>query len=139
MAEQDSLPTELQNLIVARQLYRVAVAETYVPVPYSVNTTFAFGCALQGYVTTTFDQLCETFGNPIRYRDPAVEWLIDFEDGRVATIFLHRVVAIPQSLYLWPVGGRSVLDVERVAAALRTNYYVHWDRPHADESEDVSF
>jgi hypothetical protein len=137
MAEQDSLPTELQNLIVARQLYRVTVAESYSPVPYSVNTIVGFGCALQGYVATTFDQLRETFGNPIRYRDPAVEWVVDFEDGRMATIFLHRVVAIPQSLYLWPVGARRVLDVERVAAALGTNYYVHWDR--SDESDEVSF
>lgn len=136
--ESDQLTAEVQNLIAVRELYKVSVSETYSPVGYCVSGG-GFGFTLRGYVVTTFATLCKTFGPPKQYPDPSAEWTLHFDDERFVLIFLHRLKFIPKSLYLWHVGGRSLGDVERVAAILQTSYYVNWELAHQPESHEIQF
>lgn len=68
----------------------------------------ANGTSLQGYISATFDELVNTFGEPGKgdeYKTDA-EWIIEFDDGTVATI------------YNWKDGrnycGSDGLDVEDI-------------------------
>ena len=68
----------------------------------------ANGTSLQGYISATFDELVNTFGEPGKgdeYKTDA-EWIIEFNDGTVATI------------YNWKDGrnycGSGGLDVEDI-------------------------
>jgi hypothetical protein len=50
------------------------------------------GTCLQGYVSADYSALCERFGEPTNgdgYKVDA-EWLVQFEDGTVATIYNYK-------------------------------------------------
>jgi hypothetical protein len=81
--------------------------------PYDANAT-----SLQGYINTTFDRLKEIFGEPIypQSGDGKVicEWILEFDDKIIATIYCWKVGAIPIREYKWHIGGHSEKVVELV-------------------------
>ena len=76
------------------------------------------GTSLKGYVLTTYDNLVEIFGEPTFLGSEdgktTAEWIIEFEDGLVATIYDWKMGETPMDLYEWHVGGNSVEVVKRI-------------------------
>jgi hypothetical protein len=82
------------------------------------NTLKANGTCLQGKVTTTFNKLEEAFGEPI-YPDSfdgkvMCEWVLEFEDGTIATIYCWKLKTAPVEEYDWHIGGHSERAVDYV-------------------------
>jgi hypothetical protein len=76
--------------------------------------------SLQGYVTATYDQLVAHFGEPEGGGDKTtVEWMLQFEDGTVATIYDWKEYSTPTGLYDWHIGGRNKTAVTRVTQSLK--------------------
>jgi hypothetical protein len=81
------------------------------------------GTSLQGYVTTTYADLVQTFGEPTRDGDGYkvdAEWIITFADGVVATIYNYKDgrnycgedgLAV-EDITEWHVGGYGRTGVE---------------------------
>lgn len=66
------------------------------------------GTSLQGYVKTTYHRLCEVFGEPYEGTDKTIaEWVIEDDDGNVATIYDWKEDTLPLDLYEWHIGGHS--------------------------------
>jgi hypothetical protein len=78
----------------------------------SVNLTF-----LQGYIETTYDELVKVFGEPtvLEGDKVTVEWILQFSDGTVATIYDWKLSETPMGVYNWHIGGRSQRAVHLVA------------------------
>lgn len=74
------------------------------------------GTCLQGYVETTYDELVNVFGNPTELQGDkvTVEWIIQFSDGTVASIYDWKLQKTPMEVYKWHIGGRSQDAVTRV-------------------------
>jgi predicted dehydrogenase len=96
-------------------------------VKYKVNQkdTSVNGTSLKGYLETTYDRLVELFGEPKKGSadgKTTCEWLLEFEDGTVATIHDWKVESTPKNLYNWSVGGHSykVLDLLANTTNLKT-------------------
>ena len=82
--------------------------------------TEANGTSLQGYVTATYDQLVERFGEPEGGGDKTtVEWCLAFEDGTIATIYDWKEYETPMYAYDWHIGGKSNTAVTRVKQAFK--------------------
>jgi len=83
-----------------------------------VSTLKANGTCLQGRIRTTFDALEKAFGEPIypKSGDGKVicEWVLEFNDGAVATIYCWKVQEVPMGEYEWHIGGHSEKVVEYV-------------------------
>lgn len=80
----------------------------------------ANGTSLQGYLTAYYTDLVEKFGEPQGGGDKTtVEWVIQFEDGTVATIYDWKEYDTPMGLYDWHVGGINKKAVWAVQAAFR--------------------
>ena len=78
------------------------------------------GTSLQGYIPATYDQLVERFGQPEGGGDKTtVEWMLQFEDGTVATIYDWKEYSTPLYVYDWHIGGKSKQAVARVRQALK--------------------
>jgi hypothetical protein len=78
------------------------------------------GTSLQGYITATYDQLVERFGQPEGGGDKTtVEWMLQFADGTVATIYDWKVDETPTSMYNWHIGGVNKTAVTRVTQSLK--------------------
>jgi hypothetical protein len=78
------------------------------------------GTSLQGYVPATYEQLVERFGQPEGGGDKTtVEWMLQFEDGTVATIYDWKEYETPMGMYHWHIGGKNNLAVARVTAAFK--------------------
>ena len=78
------------------------------------------GLSLQGYVTATYAELVEVFGEPEHGGDKTtVEWILSFEDDTLATIYDWKEYETPVGRYRWHIGGRSTGAVDRVTEALR--------------------
>jgi len=78
------------------------------------------GTSLQGYFTTTYEKLVQTFGEP-SYEGgdkTTCEWHLEFEDGTVATIYDWKEYTTPYGEYRWHIGGRDYSAVERVTECL---------------------
>lgn len=87
--------------------------------------------SLQGRITATYAQLVSTFGEPLKegfddYKSDA-EWLVQFEDGIVATIYNwkdgknycgHEGTST-EFITDWHVGGTSSLSLSDVKQALK--------------------
>ena len=79
----------------------------------------ANGTHLQGHVITTYDTLVELFGKGLGSGDKTTqEWVLEFSDGTVATIYDWKEYSTPMGLYRWHVGGLSPIAVQRVEEAL---------------------
>lgn len=85
---------------------------------------------LQGYITATYRDLINVFGEPIDGRGcpgekTDVEWNIQFEDGTVATIYNWKngfnycgEFGTPvHSIISWNIGGHSIKALELVSHA----------------------
>jgi hypothetical protein len=82
------------------------------------NKLKASGTSLQGKIKTTFAKLEETFGEPI-YPDSIdgkviCEWILEFNDGTIATIYCWKMSKVPLFEYEWHIGGHSEKSVELV-------------------------
>jgi len=79
----------------------------------------AAGTGLVGHVTTTYDDLVKAFGRPDRDADKCTaQWIIEFSDGTVATIYDWKEPETPMKAYAWHVGGKDHRAVQLVAACL---------------------
>jgi hypothetical protein len=74
---------------------------------------FPSGTYNQGHVTTTYDALVTTFGEPHeRGGDKVnVEWVL-LIDGVVVTIHDWKEEVLPMGVYDWHIGGSSDTSVE---------------------------
>lgn len=90
-----------------------------------IDTSKANGTSLQGYVKTTFNKLVDTIGEPIypRSGDGKVicEWVMEWEDGTISTIYCWKVSSIPMGEYNWHIGGFSEKAVNHVSNFLKIN------------------
>jgi hypothetical protein len=78
------------------------------------------GTSLQGYITATYDQLVERFGQPEGGGDKTtVEWCLKFADGTVATIYDWKLDETPTSMYNWHIGGVNNTAVTRVTSTFK--------------------
>jgi hypothetical protein len=67
------------------------------------------GTCLQGYIETTYDELVKVFGKPTELGDYkiTVEWILQFSDGTVASIYDWKLSETPMGVYNWHIGGKS--------------------------------
>ncbi len=80
----------------------------------------ADGTHLQGYVRTDYTTLKDLFGEGLGSGDKTTqEWVLEFSDGTVATIYDWKEYETPMGIYDWHVGGLSKQAVWNVEAALR--------------------
>lgn len=93
---------------------------------HTINHEVGSGTWLQGYVTTTLDQLIKTFGEPQRYIGEdkvTVNWSMVFEDGTIATIYDWKryEMGTPQltEVMEYNIGGTTREAVTLVREALR--------------------
>lgn len=86
----------------------------------NVNRSQLNGTTLCGYVETTYDNIVEHLGEPIRTNGDKTnaEWAVEFEDGFVASIYDWKLNNCPKGLYRWHIGGHKMLVVERIGAIL---------------------
>lgn len=79
------------------------------------DTYSANGTSLRGYVVTYYHDLVEMFGQPLPGGDKTnAEWIIEFDDGLVATIYDWKTYEAPMDKYEWHIGGKSYEVVERI-------------------------
>jgi len=79
------------------------------------------GTCLQGYMKTTYQDLCNRLGPALEGSadgKTTAEWVLEFGDGTVATIYDWKTGKTPQEPYAWHIGGRSERAVELVGEAL---------------------
>ena len=76
--------------------------------------------SLQGEFLITFAELVEIFGKPNygpnNYDMDKVtcEWMLEFEDGTLASIYDYKTSRTPMGEYEWHIGGYNVTAFERV-------------------------
>jgi len=76
------------------------------------------GSSLSGYVTTTYDRLCEVFGEPTYstgdpYEKVQTEWVVSIK-GVTATIYNWKTGSTPVDSYNWHIGGFGKGEVDLV-------------------------
>lgn len=87
------------------------------------------GTHLQGYVTTTYQKLVETFGahdDGDGYKQDA-QWILIFHDGTLATVYNYKDGKnymgaegdSVENITDWHIGGENLKAVEYVKAALK--------------------
>ena len=88
----------------------------------TTNTSVANETSLRGYVKTNFETLIKKLGEPIRDHSGdgkvTCEWIIDFGDNTVATIYDWKTKETPTEKYNWHIGGKGINVVEKVGAVL---------------------
>lgn len=83
------------------------------------NYSAANGTHLQGYVNTTYAQLVALFGQGMGAGDKTTqEWILEFDNGAVATIYDWKECCTPEGMYAWHVGGTQRTVVALVQDAL---------------------
>ena len=86
------------------------------------NTQAANGSCLQGYCKTEYNTLVEKLGEPLTgfSGDGKVtcEWIIEFPDNTVGTIYDWKTGETPKEEYNWHIGGKGVNVVEKVGEFL---------------------
>ncbi len=102
----------------------------------------ANGTSLQGYVRTTYAQLVALFGEGVGAGDKTTaEWILEFDDGTVATIYDWKELETPMGPYNWHVGGkRGAMVVALVQDVLDGKIEVvdaFWSMK--EEDEDVEY
>ncbi len=90
---------------------------------YKVNskTTILEGTSFKGTVCTTYDELVNKLGvsrGPSGDNKVKAEWIIEGEDGTVATIYDWKLNNIPKDLYHWHVGGSTHKALDLVEEVL---------------------
>ncbi len=81
----------------------------------------ANGTHLQGEVSISFDRLQKIFGDPI-LSGPGdkvqAEWIIQFEDGTIATVYDWKEWVDYKKVQNWHIGGYNNKAVQKVKMAL---------------------
>ena len=84
---------------------------------FEVNCT-----SLMGYVDVPYDRLEAYFGKPMDMCGDGkvqAEWLVEFEDGKVATIYDWKQYSTPyQEVRDWHIGGYDSEVVGRIQSIL---------------------
>lgn len=99
----------------------VLVEMTTRPFKTIANKNRANGTSLQGYVTTTYDKLVKILGYPLPGSSDGkttCEWILEFEDNTIATIYDWKLSSTPKNLYGWQIGGVSLKALDYVEEAL---------------------
>jgi len=79
------------------------------------RTGKANGTCLQGYMKTDYNTLVNLFGFPNSGSDDGkttAEWLLEYSDGTIVTIYDWKTGSTPKSEYDWHVGGKSEKALE---------------------------
>ena len=88
----------------------------------TTNTSVANETSLRGYVKTNLETLIKKLGEPIRDHSGddkvSCEWIIDFGDNTVATIYDWKMKETPTETYNWHIGGKGINVVEKVGSVL---------------------
>jgi hypothetical protein len=88
----------------------------------TTDTEVADGTALRGYVKGTLETLIKKLGEPIRDHSGdgkvTCEWILQFDEDTVATIYDWKLSEIPSGDYLWHIGGKGHRVVEKVGFVL---------------------
>lgn len=80
----------------------------------------ANGTSLQGYVETTYDRLVALFGQGLGGGDKTTqEWILEFSDGTVATIYDWKEYSTPLGMYHWHIGGTNKQAVWNAEKAIK--------------------
>lgn len=100
---------------------------------YKVNNKagVANGTSLRGYCKTTYDTLVEKLGEPLTGHSGdgkiTCEWVIEFPDNTVGTIYDWKTKETPKDEYAWHIGGKGVNVLEKISGLLgvstSTNYW----------------
>ena len=85
-------------------------------ITFENNPKVSINTCLQGYIETTYDELVKVFGEPtvLEGDKVTVEWILQFSDGTVATIYDWKRSETPMACYPWHIGGKSQRAVELV-------------------------
>lgn len=95
-------------------------------------TSGAHGTSLRGYVRDTREHIESVFGEPMDYGTGGkvtTEWIIEFEDGTVATIYdwkrYEGGAPYLEESYEWHIGGANHDAVTAIESALgmRADYF----------------
>ena len=81
------------------------------------------GSSYQGQVLATFEQLVETFGKPEIDEEGykvRVEWMLQFEDGTIATIYDWKEECHYTDVTDWHIGGFNKTAVALVTDKLES-------------------
>lgn len=86
------------------------------------DTSKVNGTHYQGTLQTTFNTLEQVFGEPL-YPNSAdgkviCEWVLEFSDGVIATIYCWKVSSVPMEEYGWHVGGHEFKAFYHVVSTL---------------------
>lgn len=85
----------------------------------------ANGTSLQGYVETTLDVLETRFGPGLGGGDKTTrEWILEFSDGTVATIYDWKTYETPVGMYHWHIGGKTKQAVWNAEKAIKGHVQV---------------
>lgn len=82
------------------------------------------GSCYQGIIQADFDTMVEIFGEPSIDEEGykvRVEWLLQFDDGTVATIYDWKEDCHYTKVTDWHIGGFDKKAVELVTAKLQNN------------------
>jgi hypothetical protein len=88
----------------------------------TTNTSVANETSLRGYVKANLETLIKKLGEPIRDHSGdgkvTCEWILEFDEDTVATIYDWKLSEIPEGDYLWHIGGKGHKVVEKVGFIL---------------------
>ena len=79
------------------------------------------GTSIQGYFNTTYDNLVKLLGAPNKGSadgKTTAEWVLESEDGVIATIYDWKTGSTPKEDYRWHIGGKSTKALELVQEVL---------------------
>ena len=88
----------------------------------TTDTSRANGTSLRGCVKANLETLIKKLGEPIRDHSGdgkvTCEWILDFGDETVATIYDWKMKETPTETYNWHIGGKGINVVEKVGSVL---------------------
>lgn len=83
----------------------------------------ANGTSLQDAFTPHYSELVAAFGEPLRWNDEnsdgkvQAEWIIQFEDGKIGTVYDWKEYGTPVELVRdWHIGGKDQETAARIRA-----------------------
>ena len=84
-----------------------------------MNEMKSNGTSLKGYVETTYKNITKKLGEESFYENSSEEktqseWILEFKDGKIATIYNYKTGRTPIEKYDWHIGGHDVEVVKRV-------------------------
>ena len=115
------------------------------PLTFSPGTN-AHMTSLQGKILTSYSELVDIFGEPQFGPDDRTgdkvtcEWIIDFSDGTVATIYDWKEQETPMHKTQWHVGGKSreaYWNVLEVIDRYKEDQKIEDPRDYAEKSADL--